>query len=89
MPANDDLDLLHELAERLGLDESESENFITSSMRRLGHKPRIDWDDAEEGGEGGGSGDFFGKQRERRQVQKGKPRREGQGSQGWQYERSS
>jgi hypothetical protein len=83
MAAKDDFDLFHSVAEMLGLEEDETENFITSAMRRRGHRPRIDWDDGDNGGESGG-GDFFTKRRETRQV---RPRqeREQKRSAGWQY----
>jgi hypothetical protein len=86
MAAKDDWDLFGQVAEMLGLDEEESENFVTSAMRRRGHKPKIQWDDNEEGGEK--SGDFFTKKRESRQVggrqQRGSGRERESGG-GWQY----
>lgn len=91
MAAKDDFEALTDWAERLGLDEGQAENFITSSMRRLGHRPSVNWNDAEEGeGEGGGITDFFsgGKRREQRQVRgqqgQGEPRQRRGGSD-WQY----
>ena len=83
MPAKDDHDLLSALAERLGLDDGETENFVTSSMRRLGHRANIAWADAEESGDEEG-GDFFSKKRQQRRV--GPPQRqERQSGGGWQY----
>jgi hypothetical protein len=86
MAAKDDFDLFGQVAEMLGLDEEESENFVTSAMRRRGHKPKIHWDDTEEGEEKGG--DFFTKKRQTRQVggrqQRGSGRDQGNSS-GWQY----
>lgn len=87
MPAKDDHDILRQLAERLGLDEGESENFVTSSMRRLGHKPQINWADREEEKEDGG--DFFSKKREKRQVGNRPPSAGDQPSGGWQYRAGS
>ena len=90
MPANDDYSMLSDLAEKLGLDDSESENFITSSMRRLGHRASIAWSDNEEQGDKGG-GDFFSKAREKRDVRGGRREQEGRGrasgNSGWQYDR--
>jgi len=88
MAAKDDFESLRDWAERLGLSEEEGENFITSSMRRLGHRARIDWDDAEESG-GGGGGDFFARRqgREQRKVTgQRQPQRRASGGGGWQYE---
>lgn len=87
MSAKDDFDALTDWAERLGLEESQAESFITSSMRRLGHKPSVLWNDAEESQEEGGTlRDFFGgsKQREQRPVrgQQQPPQRK---ASGWQY----
>jgi hypothetical protein len=86
MSAKDDFDLFHSVAEMLGLEEDETENFLTSAMRRRGHKPRIDWDDSESEGKESG-GDFFSKKRETRQVkpsQRSEQRRSSSGG-GWQY----
>lgn len=86
MAAKDDFDLFQQVSEMLGLDEDETENFVTSAMRRRGHKPRIDWADNEEGG-GGGGGDFFQKRRETRRVgNRQAPRgRQANDAGGWQY----
>jgi len=87
MAAKDDFDLFSSVAEMLGLDSEESENFVTSAMRRRGHKPRIDWDDNEEGG-GEKGGDFFTRrQRQTRQVGRpsGERGRKASGG-GWQYD---
>lgn len=89
MGAKDDFDLFGNVAEMLGLDDEERENFVTSAMRRRGHKPRIDWDDNPESGSSSGGGDFFsGRRREQRQV--GNKNRGSQGGNqgggsGWQY----
>lgn len=91
MAAKDDFDALTDWAERLGLDEGQAENFVTSSMRRLGHKPSVLWNDSEESGdEGGGVSDFFGggKRREQRRVsgQQGQGEsRQRRGGSDWQY----
>jgi hypothetical protein len=86
MAAKDDFDLFNQVAEMLGLEAEETENFVTSAMRRRGHKPKIQWDDNEDGGEKGG--DFFTKKRERREVRGGQQRRTGTDNRGggWQYE---
>lgn len=68
MPAQDDYETLQGLAERLGLDEKESDSFISSSMQRLGYKPKVQWDEPEdEGNSGGDRGDFFSGRRQQRQ----------------------
>lgn len=92
MSAKDDFDALTDWAERLQLDEGQAESFITSSMRRLGHKPSVLWNDAEEGSDEGGSlSDFFGggKRREQRRVQgqqgQGEQRQRRGGGSDWQY----
>jgi hypothetical protein len=84
MAAKDDFDLFTQVAEMLGLEAEESENFITSAMRRRGHKPLIQWGDNEEAQEK--SGDFFSRKREQRSVgpQRGQQRKTGSGG-GWQY----
>lgn len=85
MAAKDDFDLFGQVAEMLGLDEEETENFVTSAMRRRGHKPRIDWADNDDGGEDKG-GDFFTRKRETRRVGgRQQPRRESGSGGGWQY----
>jgi hypothetical protein len=85
MAAKDDFDLFGQVAEMLGLDEEETENFVTSAMRRRGHKPLIQWGDSDEG-DGEKGGDFFTRKRETRQV--GRRREQGRqagGGGGWQY----
>lgn len=68
MPAQEDYESLQQLAERLQLDEKESESFITSSMQRMGYKPKTQWDEPEEEGNGGDKGgDFFSGRRQQRQ----------------------
>jgi len=84
MAAKDDFDLFHSVAEMLGLDEDESENFVTSAMRRRGHKPRIDWDDNAENNDQGG-GDFFSKKRQQREVRRPSGRQDDGRNKGWQY----
>lgn len=88
MSAQEDFDLFESIAEKLGLDDDERGSFINSAMKRLGHKARVAWDDAEEGGSGNGGGDFFSRRRESRQVppgrrDRGDDRRASGG--GWQY----
>lgn len=92
MPKEDDYNTLNELAERLGLEDQERESFVTSSMKRLGYRPRVDWDEPENnGGDDKGSGDFFSgkrQQRQQRQVRDGSGRQQqaSGGGGGWQYE---
>ena len=83
MAAKDDFDLFQSVAEMLGLEPEETENFVTSAMRRRGHKPKIQWDD-DENAEGKGGGDFFSKKRESRQVGGQRQQRKASGG-GWQY----
>jgi hypothetical protein len=83
MSAKEDFDLFGSVAEMLGLDEEERESFVTSAMRRRGHKPRIDWTDSEND-EGGDSGDFFQRRRQTRKVQ-GRGGRQQNNNAGWQY----
>lgn len=85
MGAKDDYGLLEDLAKRLGLDETESDNFISSSMKRLGHRMSTLWEDAEGSGDSG-SGDFFSRRRESRNVG-GSGRRDN--SSDWQYRTGS
>jgi len=88
MAAKDDFDLFNQVAEMLGLEAEETENFVTSAMRRRGHKPKIQWDDDEESGSGGG-GDFFSRKRETRQIHQRRQRSTGTSDRsGWsgQYE---
>ena len=86
-PAEQDYADLSNWAERLGLEDEQKEKFINSSMKRLGYKPRTQWEPPEpEGDEGKGKGDddFFGGSggkpagRQQREVRGG-------GS-NWQYE---
>ena len=86
MAAKDDFELFNSVAEMLGLESDETENFVTSAMRRRGHKPRIDWDDNDEGGSDKG-GDFFtARRREQRQVgRRSEGNRKASGG-GWQYD---
>lgn len=92
-PAEADYNALHSLAERLQLEDDQREKFVNSSMKRLGYKPRTQWEppEQEDGGKGGDDdGDFFGggkQQRERRQVREDRPGGSGNGSgAGWQYD---
>ncbi len=88
--AQEDLDRLMGLAEDLGLEESEAENFVSSAMKRLGHRAKMTWEDGEPSGDSG-SGDFFsgiagGKRRETRAT---RPTGQRRSSDGWQYGRSA
>ena len=88
MAAKDDFLSLSELADRLGLDDDEKDGFITSSMKRLGHKPSVNWEDGDSGNSND-SGDFFSKKRQTRQVGNNRNQNQNRGSgMGWQYEGS-
>jgi len=67
MGLQEDRDMLDGLAERLGLEDNERDQFITSSMKRLGYRPRMDWDEPEPENNGGGNdgGDFFSRRQQR------------------------
>lgn len=67
MPAQEDYETLQGLAERLGLDEKESDSFISSSMQRLGYRPKTQWDEPEGDDSGDSKGDFFSGRRQQRQ----------------------
>jgi hypothetical protein len=74
MPANEDYESLQSLAERLKLEGDDRENFVSSSMKRLGYKPATQWQEPEpEGNDNNDSGDFFSRKqkREQRRVQGG------------------
>lgn len=88
MARDDDLTQLQELAERMQLDEGQTENFISSGMKRLGYKPRMDWDEPDDGDGKDGDSDFFSQQRSRRSRPVGgdKQGRGGRRASGdWQY----
>lgn len=91
--AQEDFDLFSGLAERLGLDENEAESFVGSAMKRLGHRPRLLWEDGDDNNEGGSGGDFFSRisgGSQRRESRPTRPNRDRRGS-GWdsQYGRRS
>jgi len=92
MAAADDHATLSELAERLGVDDEERDQFVSSSMKRLGYKPRTDWDDPDpDENKGNGGGDFFSRKREQNQRQqrevpgRGGQQRQRQQSGGYDY----
>lgn len=91
-PAEEDYNSLTALAERLQLEDDQREKFINSSMKRLGYKPRTQWEppEPEDGGKGkDDDGDFFGggkQQREQRQVRQERQGGSGSGGAGWQYD---
>lgn len=68
--AEDDFGFLSEFVKRLGLDDEESDKFISSSMTRLGHKRRIMWEDGESDGNSDDGGDFFSTKRRERGAQR-------------------
>lgn len=59
MGAQEDYESLQSLAERMGLDEKASGDFIGEGMSRLGHKLKQMWEDNDESGNSG-SVSFFG-----------------------------
>jgi len=71
MAAEEDYNLLNDLAERMGIEEDKRDSFVSEGMQRLGYKLKSIFLDPEpdEGG-GSGSGSFFGgsAKRETRQV---------------------
>lgn len=71
MSAEDDFNMFSALAERMGLDEEESQNYITEHMKRLGYKMRTAWDEPDNEGNGNSQLSFFKgeKQRERRTIE--------------------
>lgn len=77
MTAQDDFLKFSEVAEMLGLKDDEHENFITSAMKRRGHKPKLDWVDGDDNDEEN-SGDFFTPKRRARETER-------KVSKGWQY----
>lgn len=87
--AQEDLERFLGIAEELGLEDDEANSFISSAMKRKGHRPKLSWEDADLNSDGDG-GDFFtsitgGKRRETRST---RPQRKGGGSD-WQYGRSA
>lgn len=90
-PAEQDYAELSSWAERLGLEDDQKDKFINSSMKRLGYKPRTQWEppEPENGGDNNDDGDFFsggGKPRERRQVRDDRSGGGGKGGGSWQYD---
>lgn len=84
MAAEDDYKRFSEIAQELGLEDKDHDNFINSAMKRKGYKPVMSWTDPEPE-DGGGGGDFFsgGGSREKRDVGGGGKR---SGGSGWQYD---
>ena len=74
MAAEKDQEMLTDLAERLGLEDDEKENFVNSGMRRLGYKPREVWEDSDDDNPKSSDGDFF--------TTKRKPKREQRATKG-------
>jgi hypothetical protein len=86
--AEEDFELLKNMAAHIGLDDTESDSFISSAMKRIGHKPVMQWmDNDNDDNDNGGSGDFFAsrrrEQRETRPASGGN--RRGRSSGDWQY----
>lgn len=71
---------LSEMAEELGLEDDEKDNFVNSGMKRRGFKQTFTWSDPEPDGNDAG-GDFFSKRREGQQRKVGG---NGKGA-NWQY----
>lgn len=63
--AQEDQDMLSELAERLGLDDDETDSFIGDAMKRLGYRARRMWEDGDDDDRGRGGGDTFSVRRNR------------------------
>lgn len=61
MAAQDDYDMLSGLAERMGLEDNDRDDFLSSAMKRLGYKARAIWED---GGNDESNGDFFSRRRQ-------------------------
>jgi hypothetical protein len=71
MPAAEDRTMLEELADRLGLEDDDRNGFVNDGMKRMGYKPRVDWDepDQDDGKGGDSGGDFFTRRRGQQQRQ--------------------
>lgn len=86
MPAEEDFQRFSELAEEIGLDEKDRDEFIGFFMTRKGYRAIPTWTDGEPEGDGGGS--FFNKQqqrRETRQIPRGQQGGGRSGGSNWQY----
>ncbi len=88
--AQEDLEKFLGIAEELGLEDDEANSFVSSAMKRKGHRPKLSWEDADTSDGDGSGGDFFssitgGKRRETRPT---RPQRKSGGSD-WQYGRSA
>lgn len=88
-PASEMMEALKELADDLfGEDDGpDKDNYITQHMEKLGYKKRVIFDDADDdnGNDGGGSftSSIFGnRQRERRDVPRGRDQRRASGGLG-------
>jgi hypothetical protein len=66
MAAQEDQGMLEELAQRLGLEDDEADNFISSAMKRLGYRARRIFEDDDSGNNNAGNGDFFASKRQAR-----------------------
>lgn len=63
MPAKEDHERFTSLAEELGIEDDDRENFISSAMERKGYKKRTAWDDPDPDPDKDGKGgnrDAFG-----------------------------
>lgn len=79
MSAQEDFTLFSQVAEMLGLENDDHDNFITSAMKRRGHKPKLDWVDGDGDGKDD-TGDFFTSKRRTRETE-----RKVSKDKGWQY----
>lgn len=86
--AEEDYSILAALAERLGLDEDQADGFVSSSMKRLGHKAKLMWEDGEDGGNDD-SGDYFTRKRVTRDSRPPSNRENRSRRDGWQYGNSA
>lgn len=76
---DDALDRLHEMADELGLEDDEREQFIESSMTRKGYQQRSTWAEPE-GDDGGKSGgDYFTRRPQRGRETRRVPTDKGRG----------
>lgn len=86
--AQEDLDELTALVEKLGLDDEEATSFIGSAMKRLGHRPKLSWEDGDDSGNGDGVTDFFARKR-KPETRSARPDRQRRSGSDWQYGRGA
>lgn len=69
MGVEDDHKRFSEFAAEIGLEGDDAENFVNSSMKRKGYKPRMAWDEPEPQQEQQDDGDFFSNRRQKKEQQ--------------------